>query len=560
MNRTRVSSSKSSRLARAPIALAVTGLTLLGATALAADGDIERVSLGLGGAEGDGPAEFASLSADGRFVAFDSDATNLVEGDTNARTDVFVHDRATGDTERVSVSSSGAQAAFGSSREPAISADGRFVAFHSTASDLAPGDENSLDDVFVHDRETGETERLSPSAVDFGSTGSDAVSISADGRFVAFESTYDDLVPGDGNGALDVFVNDRQTGTTERVSVNSAGAEAEEASFNASISADGRLVAFISNSGDLVSGRHQRRSRRLRPRPRDGRHVAGERQRRRASGQRRSVRNISISPDGRLVAFSSFATNLVAGDTNDAGDVFVRDRTAETTERISLDSAGGQADADSFLPSVSADGRLVAFASSANNLGGTANAFTDVFLHDRQTGSTALLSGGVGSAAGDGHSFPPAISADGCFVAFTSGATNLVGGDTNGFRDAFVHDLLGCAPEPPPDTTPPALELRAKERQRLDKPVKVKASCDEDCAVSAKARAKLPGGKRLRLLRASADLVAGEAEKLKLKASDEVERKLRRAGRAKVKVTAVAADAAGNEAEAKVRVKLRVRP
>ena len=559
MNRTRVSSSKSSRLARALIALAVTGLTLLGATALAADGDIERVSLGLGGAEGDGPAEFASLSADGRFVAFDSDATNLVEGDTNARTDVFVHDRATGDIERVSVSSSGAQAAFGSSREPAISADGRFVAFHSTASDLAPGDENSLDDVFVHDRETGETERLSPSAVDFGSTGSDAVSISANGRFVAFESTYDDLVPGDGNGALDVFVNDRQTGTTERVSVNSAGAEAEEASFNAELSADGRLVAFISNSGDLVSG------------DTNGDPDAFVHDRETGVTSRVSVgdgelqangggTNISISPDGRLVAFSSFATNLVAGDTNDSADVFVRDRTAETTERISLDSAGGQADADSFLPSVSADGRLVAFASSANNLGGTANAFTDVFLHDRQTGSTALLSGGVGSAAGDGHSFPPAISADGCFVAFTSGATNLVGGDTNGFRDAFVHDLLGCAPEPPPDTTPPALELRAKERQRLDKPVKVKASCDEDCAMSAKARAKLPGGKRLRLLRASADLVAGEAEKLKLKASDEVERKLRRAGRAKVKVTAIAADAAGNEAEAKVRVKLRVRP
>ena len=559
MNPPRSSRRTRVRPLRTTVALALAGLTLLGATALAADGDIERVSLGLGGAEGDGPAEFPSVSADGRFVTFDSAATNLVEGDTNDRADVFVHDRATGDTERVSVSSSGAQAAFGSSREPAISADGRFVAFHSTASDLAPGDENNLDDVLVHDRETGETELLSPSAVDFGSTGSDAVSISADGRFVAFESTYDDLVPGDDNDSDDVFVTDRQTDTTERVSVDSAGAEAEESSFDASISADGRLVAFISNSGDLVSGDN------------NGDADAFVHDRETGVTSRVSVSDgglqadagssrIAISPDGRLAAFSSRATNLVAGDTNDAGDVFVRDRTAGTTERISLDSAGGQADADSFLPSISADDRLVAFASSANNLGGAANAFTDVFLHDRQAGTTTLLSGGVGGAAGDGHSFPPAISADGCFVAFASSATNLVGGDTNGFGDAFVHDLPGCDPEPPPDTTPPALELRAKERQRLDKPVKVKASCDEDCAVSARARAKLPSGERLKLLRASADLVAGETEKLRLKASDKVERKVRRAGRAKVKVTAVAADAAGNEAEAKVRVKLRVRP
>src|SRR5207247_1588614 len=185
-----------------------------------------------------------------RFLAFASDATSLVPGDTNGNTDVFVHDRQTGTTERVSVDSAGHEGN-GYSQQPAISADGRFVAFTSDATNLVPGDTNGVTDVFVHDRQTGTTERVS---VDSAGNQGDRRSgnslsrpaISAGGRFVAFASDATTLVPGDTNGDVDVFVHDRETGTTERV-----GERAVERPFGVtgpSLSADGRFVAFASRT------------------------------------------------------------------------------------------------------------------------------------------------------------------------------------------------------------------------------------------------------------------------------------------------------------------------
>ena len=229
----------------------------------------------------------ASISADGRYVAFSSDAPNLVPGDTNDALDVFVHDRETGTTSRVSVDSAGTQAE-GVSGFTSISADGRYVAFGSRAPNLVPGDTNDALDVFVHDRTTGTTSRVSvDSAGSQAEGGSAFTSISADGRYVAFGSAAPNLVPGDTNDALDVFVRDRETGTTSRVNVDSAGTQAEG-----------------------VSGLGNRDS--------------------------------SISADGRYVAFGSDAPNLVPGDTNDAQDIFVHDRERGTTSRVSVDSAGTQ--------------------------------------------------------------------------------------------------------------------------------------------------------------------------------------------------------------------------
>ncbi|HUE30371.1 MAG TPA: hypothetical protein VMR79_05815, partial [Verrucomicrobiae bacterium] len=314
----------------------------------------ERASVASDGrTEGNDASLGSAISADGRFVAFDSAASNLVVGDTNGAADVFVHDRQAGTTERVSVASAGTQGngssgLIGFAFPPALSADGRFVAFVSLASNLVAGDTNASTDVFVRDRLTGTTERVSvASGGAGGNAGSLGSALSADGRFVAFQSDASNLVAGDTNGVTDVFVRDRLTGMTERVSVASDETQGDGASTYPALSADGRFVAFQSD-----------------------------------------------------------ASNLVAGDTNGATDVFVRDRQTGTTERVSVASGGGtQGNRNSggffAFPALSADGRLVAFESDATNLVATdTNGATDVFVHDRLTGTTERVSVASGGSQG----------------------------------------------------------------------------------------------------------------------------------------------------------------
>ena len=277
-----------------------------------------------------------SISADGRFVAFAAWARNLAPGDTNGFGDVFVHDRGTGTTERLSADRTGTEAN-DTIHQPAISGDGHVVAFVSAATNLVPGDTNGQADVFVHDRPSGTTERVSVNSDGAeGDGSSERPTLSADGRYVAFSSSATNLVPGDTNGQSDVFVHDRQTRLTERVSVDSAGIQGNAAS---------------------VVG------------PND--HGA------------------PLSADGRFVAFTSAATNLVPGDTNGQSDVFVHDRQTRLTERVSVDSAGTEGNGDSRGASLSADGRFVAFASDANNLvPWDTNSVTDVFVRDRNSASS----------------------------------------------------------------------------------------------------------------------------------------------------------------------------
>jgi hypothetical protein len=401
----------------------------------------ERVSVDSAGAQGDGNSYWPSISGDGRFVAFQSFASNLVAGDTNGSDDVFVYDRQNRTTERVSVDSAGAQGN-GFSGYPSISADGRFVAFLSAASNLVTGDTNAVADVFVHDRQSGTTERVSvDSSGAQGNNDSNAYpSLSDDGRFVAFGSRASNLVMSDTNGSRDVFVHDRQSGTTERVSVDSTGTQGNSNSDLPSISADGRFVAFHGEATNLVAGDtnafddvfvHDRQSGTTERVSVDS---AG------AQGNSDSYRP-SISADGRFVAFYSFATNLVTGDTNGFIDIFVRDRQSGTTERASVDSGGAQGNNGSAWPSISGDGRFVAFWSYASNLvTGDTNWFIDVFVHDRQSGTTERVSVDSGGAQGNDWSYWPSTSADGRFVAFWSHASNLVTGDTNLFVDIFVRD------------------------------------------------------------------------------------------------------------------------
>ncbi len=406
----------------------------------AAPGDTTRASISTTGVQGDGTSSHAALSADGRFVAFESAASNLVDGDTNGQPDIFVRDRQSGSTERVSVAADGAQANAGS-HLPAISADGRFVAFVSAAGNLVPGDTNPNNDIFVRDRQAHTTER-----VDLTSAGAQVVNqtyapaISADGRFVAFHSPAAGFVAGDTNGFQDVFVRDRQAHTTERVSVTTGGVQGNGDSTSAALSGDGRYVAFQSSANNLVAGDTNAKSDIF---VRDRQTGITERVSVDAAGVQgnNSSQHPAISADGHTAGFQSNATNLVGGDTNSQPDVFVHDLQTGATERIDLNSSGlqgGSAD----TPAISADGRYVAFYSSYAFAAGGDNGWADIYVRDRSLATTERASvDSSGAQASGGHSVNPAIDADGKIVAFDTAANNLVPGDTNNQGDVFVREM-----------------------------------------------------------------------------------------------------------------------
>jgi Tol biopolymer transport system component len=402
-----------------------------------------RVSVDSSGNQGDGDSESPSISSDGRYVAFESWASNLVAGDTNIVKDIFFHDTVTGETSRVSVDSSGNQGDRWS-WYPSISSDGRYVAFHSSATNLVAGDTNGAWDVFVHDTVTGETTRVS---VDSSGKQGDGVSynpsISSDGRFVAFRSYATNLVAGDTNGAWDVFVHDTVTGETSRVSVDSSGNQGDGHSASTSISSDGRYVAFDSEASNLVAGDTNGAADIFVHDTVTGvtSRVSVDSSGNQGDG---SSWDPSISSDGRYVAFQSLATNLVAGDTNGVYDVFVHDTVTGVTSRVSVKSSGKQGNSVSYSPSISSDGRYVAFQSYASNLvAGDTNGAYDVFVHDTVTGETSRVSVDSSGNQGNHYSWSPSISSDGRYVAFDSEASNLVAGDTNGAYDVFVHDRQG---------------------------------------------------------------------------------------------------------------------
>jgi len=425
-----------------------------------AEGDVTRISLGYDGSEGDEDSLLwgGSLSGDGRYVAFVSAASNMVPDDTNGHPDVFAHDRQTGDTTRVSVSSSGAEGNGNSSyfeaSLPRISADGRYVVFISQATNLVTGDNNGALDAFVHDLDTTETTRVSVDSSGIEANGSSlAASISGDGRYVAFISSATNLVPGDTNAVSDAFVHDRQTGVTARVSVAGNGDEANQETSIAAISANGRHVAFTSEANNLVPGDGNGQSDVF---VRDRQTGATTRLSVSSNGTEANGVSIlpSISANGRYVLFSSSAANLVPGDSNGALDAFLHDRQAGETTRVSVASNGDQGDADSMGTDLSADGRYVVFDTAATTLvPDDTNAAYDVMVHDRQGGITTRVSVAEDGTEGNADSQFPAISGDGRYVGFGSDATNLVPGDGNGWTDVYIHQYLADPPSPTTTTT-----------------------------------------------------------------------------------------------------------
>lgn len=356
-------------------------------------GETNRVSLSGTALQANG-ASFRrpALSWNAEYIAFSSSANNLVANDTNGREDIFLRERKTGHIIRVSVSPQGVDAnqnSYGVSITP----DGRWIAFKSLASNLVANDTNNAPDIFVYDRLTDQLERVNLSSAEeqaidpsAGAPSDYPVGISDSGQFVVFDSRATNLVPNDTNLEPDIFVRDRQLGTTRRVSVSSTGVQANNDSLHPAISANGQFVVFV-----------------------------------------------------------SLATNLVPNDTNTSFDVFVHNLLTHTTERVNISSEGNQASVGGdWAASISGDGRFVTFNSGAANLvENDTNGTTDIFVRDRINNLTALVSVSAdgtqaNNSSGIGSGREPIISPDGNYILFTSDASNLVPGDTNGKEDVFI--------------------------------------------------------------------------------------------------------------------------
>lgn len=425
------------------LALAVCG------TVAAVNNTTEIVSVSTNGSVSNGYNSEPSISADGRYVAFSSYADNLVENDTNSYMDIFIRDRLLNTTERVSVSSTNEQAN-GDSYHPSISADGRFVAFTSYSTNLAGGSNNGVSNIFVRDRLLNATRLVSASNTgETGNGNSFDPSISANGHYIAFSSYASNLVDSDTNDCSDIFVYDRTSNTIKRISVSNAGEEGNGDSYEPSISGNGNFIAFTSCADNLVENDinnfsdvfvYDQTSGKIK---RVSISSSGE------EGNSDSYEP-SISTDGRYIAFTSYADNLIDTDTNENRDVFVHDQLSGITERVSISSDGEQFYEDSYNPSISGDGRYIAFVSgtvrpcvsSFNALiFKNGNNHVSIFVHDMISKITRKVSVSNTGEEPNSDSSEPSLSAEGSFVAFNSYASNLVPEDNNYCTDIFVHSI-----------------------------------------------------------------------------------------------------------------------
>lgn len=416
--------------------------------------------------QSNGESLYPPISYDGRYVAFYSLATNLVPGDTNAAGDIFLHDRETGETTRVSISSEGKEGDL-ESIWPSLSGDARFIAFTSSATNLVEGDTNNLPDVFVHDRETRTTTRVSVSSQ---GEQSDGISynyfpaITADGRYVVFASLAGNLVERDTNQTWDIFVHDRETRSTVLASVNSNGRQANAPSLHGVISGNGRFVAFNSYANNLMANDqnevsdvfvHDLETRTTMPVSVDAQGRLGN----------ESSDRATISFDGECIGYSSFASNLTPVDKDEEEDVFIYERSARNNRLASNSLAGTPAlardDDDDDVPwccyispacciivvisdrksVIAPDGNSIIYRYDAPDLvPDDTNFRQDIFMYDRRTDEVTRISINSQGEEANGDSVHHGLSFDGRYIAFSSEASNLVPNDTNGVSDIFVHD------------------------------------------------------------------------------------------------------------------------
>lgn len=407
---------------------------------------VDLVSVATNGRAGSAASNGVAVNEDGTVVAFYSDANNLVPGDTNGFRDIFVRDLIAGTTIRINLGPGGAQAnapSHAAGGAPAISADGNIIAFYSNASNLIEGgDTNGVADVFVYDRTTERLNLISNAPDGSQANGASLLpSIDYVGRFVAYQSLATNLIPDDTNDASDIFVYDRNTETTERICNETV--QPNSFSFTPAISPDGFFVAFATAATNLIEGDTNGLvdvyvcNRRTGEFDRVSIGIGGQ------------GNGISIVPDisasGCFVAFKSEADNLVPDDHNDRVDVFVRARGQGVTELISESVHGGSANDASFPPSITDLGRFVAFGSAATDLVfGDVNSLPSVFVRDRASDNISLVDVNDSGQQADGGTpdVAPSISGDGSRIGFVSSASNLTppGVDLNFTNDVFITD------------------------------------------------------------------------------------------------------------------------
>ena len=425
--------------------LSITGLFILGSMNVSAvvpyinekiDFDYSG-NVSANGIEGMRP----QISQDGRYVAFSTRINSIVPGDTNGKIDVFVRDRKLGTTVRATLSNAGGQL-LQDSIGFSLSENGRYLAFSTIDSTVVSGDTNNNIDSFVRDLQNNTTEIVSVSSAGVqGNNTSSIGDITADGRYVVFSSSASNLVSGDTNAKRDIFVRDRKLNTTSLLSKNSAGNSGNNESSTPSISCDGTYVSFYSAASDLVVGdtngyydlflvdRINSNS--------ITNITAG------ANDHTTSAEN-QISCNGSTVIFMSTASNLVPNDTNGRYDIFAYDIWTGVKQRVNVDSSENQS-ADSVSPSntysggVDFSGRYVVFEGAWNDLvTGDTNGTFDIFMRDLQEGTTQIVSKRNSTTQSTLASSFPSITLDGREVIFLSTDTGLVAGDTNGLRDIFV--------------------------------------------------------------------------------------------------------------------------
>lgn len=411
------------------------------------DAWIDRVSVGIDGGSADGPASSASISDDGRYVAFGSYAGNLVTGDANSFHDVFLRDMDTGQTTRMSVGVNGVDSD-GESHNPVLAANGTHVAFMSTASNLTSGPVSTKGEIYRYSIGDGELEVVSGTCTSCSEELSSALAISSSGDVVAY-TTRRTLV-GDTDSEYDVFVYDAAQGTTTQASLSSSGGNGitfwGSNAFSPTLSANGRWVGFRSaargfGEPDITVQNFHAYAKSLDSSTltRVSSHSGSTEP---CEGDHQATASLSpiMTSDGALAAFTSACAIQLPGDAvddNDVRDVFVHDMTSMVTERVSVGSKGEQADGPSRLVGVSDDGRYVVFISSATNLvPNDTNEVDDLFVHDREMGQTRRI-----SAAPDGTQLTYAVSSasvsrSGAYAVFVT-RDDLVPGDTNSALDVY---------------------------------------------------------------------------------------------------------------------------
>ncbi|WP_455206035.1 PKD domain-containing protein [Kaarinaea lacus] len=413
-------------------------------------GEMERISVNNFGVEADSNSINSDVSADGRFIVFNSLATNLVNDDSNQTWDIFRRDRLTGQTKRISISQAGEQAN-AASLESVINSDGRYIAFSSVASNLIDSDTNGAKDVFLVDNDSGLVQRISVSADGIeADADSESPAISADGRYIVYVSAASNLVANElDSGVKQIYWRDRLSGDTRLISIGVDGGAGNADSLHPSISDDGQVVAFESAASNLVANDSNGYSDIFLYR------IAEDSIARvNLSNKGEQANEVSVTPkvsgNGLFVVFASNANNLIDNDSNEFRDVFVVDVAENMIERINVNNNGEQTNGSVFAsPALSGDGRFVVYYGAATNLvENDNNAAWDVFLYDRQHQRTELVSKNEMGDFGNGSSFEPTVTSDGHYVVFGSQANNFVADDNNGAWDIFLRVLVSSNQPP----------------------------------------------------------------------------------------------------------------